>query len=173
MLIPDIPNVPPQATPIVVAQKSQAAQQGTDRTIGVCVPIENSPESRLSAVNSLSPILAAYSYLKKVEHQIVDEAALRAAKMTLLQPPTHGEIQLYEDTQSGRYFSADYNYMGADRASVLVEIGSFKVKTMYFFNLMHDVPGSSDQGTATDNKTICPNGHIWKISLNPDGGAIK
>ena len=36
---------------------------------------------------------------------------------------------------------------------------------------MHGVPGSGEEGEATDDKTICPKGYIWKISstLNTNG----
>lgn len=168
MLIMDMPGVPPQYAPMVVAQKAQAKQQNTDRTIGVCKPIENKPESRLSAVNAAMPVLLAYSYLQDIEHQKIDESVFQTAKMTLLQAPTHGKLKLYEEQQAGSYESADYNYEGPDRATVLVEIGDYKVKVIYYFELMQDVPGSGDEGEATDDKTICPNGRVWKISLNPD-----
>ena len=162
MLYLDMPNVPPQLTPIIVAQASQTKQQNTDRTIGVCHPIENKLESRLSAVNSVSPVGAAYTYLKDIERRKIDDAAYLAAKMTLLQAPKHGELLL--DNDSGSFFSSNYNYTGSDQATVLVEIGSYKVKVIYHFVLMQSVPGSGDEGTATDNKRICPNGYMWKIS---------
>lgn len=168
MLIMDMPDVPPQYTPIVLAQKSQATQQSTDRTIGVCHPIENKLESRLSAINAVDPITSAYGYLRDIEHKVISDSAFSAAKMTLLQATVHGELRLYEQTQSGRYLSSDYNYTGSDRATILVEIGGFKVKVIYYFQLMKNVPGSGDEGTATDDKTICPNGETWKISFNPE-----
>jgi hypothetical protein len=166
MLFMDMPDVPPQYTPIIVAQASQAQQQGVERTIGICHPIENRLESKLSAVNSVSPVGAAYSYLKNIEHRKIDDAAYLAAKMTLLQAPTHGELLLDDD--SGSYFSSDYTYTGPDQATVLVEIGDYRVKVTYHFVLMQNVPGSNDEGTATDNKNICPNGHIWKITTTND-----
>jgi hypothetical protein len=168
MLFMDMPDIPPQYTPIIVAQASQAQQQGVERTIGICHPIENRLESKLSAVNSVSPVGTAYSYLKNIEHRKIDDAAYLAAKMTLLQAPTHGELKLWEGRQTGRYLSADYNYTGPDQATVLVEIGDYKVKVVYRFVLMPNVPGSNDEGTARDNKNICPNGHMWKITTTND-----
>ena len=171
MLFMDMPEVPPQYTPVIVAQASPAQQQGTERTIGVCHPIENKKESRLSAVNSTSPLAAAYTYLTDVEHRKIEDAAYFAAKMTLLQAPMHGKLLL--DNDSGAYFSADHSYEGPDSATVLVEVGGYQVKVIYHFVLMSDVPGSNEAGDATDNKTICPNGYIWKISstLDADGNS--
>jgi len=163
-------DVPPQYTPVIVAQASQAKQANYDRTIGVCHPIENQEESRLSAVNGISPIMAAVTYIEDIERHKFEKSTFvsvyQNAKMTLLQAPKHGELLL--DSDSGAYFSSDYSYEGPDSATVLVEVGDYKVKVIYHFVLMSDVPGSSEQGTATDNKRICPNGYIWKISSTLD-----
>lgn len=93
MLIMDIPDVPPHYTPIIVAEKSQATQANYERTIGVCKPIENSTDPTSSAINSVSPVIAAMSYIEKIEHKKFsggDYLSLyNAAKMTLLQAPTN------------------------------------------------------------------------------------
>lgn len=138
-----------------------------ERTIGVCHPIENRLESKLSAVNGFSPVLSAIAYLEDFERQEINRRAdfvsiFKASKMTLIQAPKHGELLL--DSDSGAYFSADYNYEGLDSTTILVEVGGYKVKVIYRFVLMKNVPGSSDQGSATDDKKICPNGYRWKIS---------
>jgi hypothetical protein len=166
MLFMDMPDVPPQYTPIIVAQATQAQQQGVERTIGICHPIENRLESKLSAVNSVSPLGEATVYLENIEHRKIDWSIAAPVKMTLLQAPTHGELLL--DNDSGSYFSSDYTYTGPDQATVLVEIGDYKVKVIYHFVLMQNVPGSNDEGTATDNKNICPNGYMWKITTTND-----
>jgi hypothetical protein len=88
--------------------------------------------------------------------------------MTLLQVPKHGNLLLDEKSQSGGYFSTDYSYEGPDIATVLVEVGGYRVKVIYNFVLMSDVPGSGEEGKPTDNKSICPNGARWKISANID-----
>lgn len=130
--------------------------------VGICHPIENKEESKLSAVNSVSPLGAAYTYLTDVERRKIDDAAYFAAKMTLLQAPKHGKLLL--DNDSGTYFSSNYSHEGPDSATVLVEVGGYKVKVIYHFVLMSDVPGSGEEGTATDDKSICPNGYMWKTS---------
>ncbi|MBU0620944.1 MAG: hypothetical protein KJ795_03760 [Gammaproteobacteria bacterium] len=174
MLFMDMPDVPPQYTPIIIAQAAaQPVGQDTVRAIGVCHPIENRLESKLSAVNAFSPVLSAIAYLEEVEHQVINKRAdflliFKAAKMTLSQAPKHGEMKL--GPNSGAYYSTDYTYEGLDSATVLVEVGGYKVKVIYRFVLMPDVPGSTDEGTATDDKDICPNGYRWKISTNSDDG---
>jgi hypothetical protein len=168
MLFMDMPDTPPQYTPVIVAQASQVAKRNTERDIGVCKPIENKPESKLSAVNSFSPVGFALRYLEDIEHRKFDDfgAVFYAGKITILQAPTHGELKFGQN--SGAYYSSDYTYEGLDSATVLVEVGGYKVKVIYRFVLMKDVPGSGEEGEATDDKQICPNGWRWKISTTPD-----
>jgi len=164
------PDVPPQYAPVVIAEAKQAAQPSTERTIGVCKLIENRPEARFTAVNTMSPVLGVYGYLTDYEKAVIDVATYKAAKITLLQAPKHGT--LVTDNEGAVYYPDDYpvdsNYVGPDRATLLVEIGKYKVKVIYHFNVMPNVPGSGEQGRPTDDKRFCPNGRVWKISLNPD-----
>lgn len=172
MLFMDMPTTPPQYTPVIVAQAAQTTSQGAERTIGICHTVENRPESKLSAVNATSIVMAAMTYLEDFEHIKFDQssylAAYNNAKMALLQAPKHGELMLWEGRQTGRYLSADYNFEGFDSAIVLVDVSGYKVKVIYRFVLMKNVPGSSDQGEATDDRNICPNGPVWKISTTSD-----
>ena len=174
MFVMDVPpDVPPEYAPVVIAQASQAQKNNvkTDRTIGVCHLIESQMASRLSAVNAISPLRAANGYFSQFEQR---EVGLEG-KVTVLQGPEHGELRLYESTQSGRYFPADTNYVGLDRATFLVEIGGFKVKVMYFFNVKPGFPGGTEGYDPYEDKKYCPKGPAWKISLNendPNGSLI-
>lgn len=173
MFVMDVPpDVPPLYAPIVVAEAAQAKDPArTDRSLGVCHLIDNRPEQRLSAINSLGPVGEAWAYFKKREGNIkLEEADYYAAKMTLLQAPEYGELRLHESTQSGRYYPSNSNYVGPDRATVLVEIGKYKVKVLYFFNILPSVGGGTDGYNPHDDKQYCPQGkgRVWRISLNPD-----
>src|SRR6266581_6344851 len=165
----DMPDVPPQYPPVVIAQASLAKQANTtaDRTIGVCHLIENRPESRLSAKNSLGPVEWVWSYFKREEKQVFNRAELKAAKASLLQAPAHGTLEI-GSTGGAAYFPTGPDYFGPDRATVLVEIGGLKVKVLYFFKVMQSVSGGSDQGSPQDDKKNCPKGEMWKISLIPN-----
>jgi len=166
MFVMDMPDVPPQYAPVVIAQASQA-QKGdakTDRTIGVCHLIQNPPIPALTAVNSLSPLGEASVYLENHEHLKLD---WKSWKVSLLQGPEHGTLEMGE--RGGRYHPTP-DYFGPDRATLLVEIGGHKVKVIYFFNVLEGVPGGTDEGDPHDDKEYCPQGkgRVWKISLNPD-----
>src|SRR2546422_8096269 len=173
----DMPDVPPQYAPVMFAQASQArsGDAKTDRTSGICHLIENDPESRLSAKNSLSPVVTVWGYFQRQEHQRLDH---KNAKVSLLQAPEHGTLEdlgtfvkrrgALVDTgmRNYSYVPASSDYFGPDRAMVLVEIGGYKVKVQYFFKVMQSVPGGSDQGSPQDDKENCPKGEMWRISVN-------
>ena len=163
MIVMDMPDMPPQYAPVVIAQASQAKQAGatTDRTIGVCHLIQNPPRPLGTAVNVIAPLGSASVYLEKQEHRTLD---WKSSKVSVLQGPEHGELKV---TPSGkyRYFSAP-DYYGSDRATLLVEIGDRTVKVIYFFNVLLTVPGGTDGYDPYEDKKYCPKGEMWKISLN-------
>jgi len=167
MFVMDVPpDVPPQYAPVVIAEASQAKRQSTERTIGVCHLVENKPEPDFAALSSMDPFGEASVYLERVEGVKFDWKSI-SWKTTVLQAPEHGR---FESNEKGVfvYLPSDRNYLGSDRATLLVEIGGYKVKVIYHFNVMSDVPGSGAQGSPEQDKRFCPNGRVWKISLNPD-----
>ncbi len=166
----DMPEMPPQYVPVVIAQASQAKKASTtaDRTIGVCHLIENPPVPPGSAVNSMSPTLLVWGYLKKQERPTpawLTTDVYNAAKVSILQGPGHGAL---EDKGGGTYLYAPTpDYYGQDRATLLVEIGELKVKSIYFFSVLKRVLGGTEGYDPHRDKKLCPNGMVWKISLNP------
>ena len=157
---------------MILAQATQSKQEGIGRALSICKAIENKEESRLSAVNAITPVGAAMTYLERFEHHKFNEAAYVSAynnsRMTLLQAPEHGTLELFDKQKAASYDSTDYSYEGADQATVLVEVGGYQVKVIYHFVLMHDVPGSGAEGDAEDQKDICPKGRLWRISTSPN-----
>jgi hypothetical protein len=175
MFVMDVPDMPPQYTPVVIAQASQATEANatTGRTIGVCHLIENPPIPPETAVNSMSPALSVWGYLKKQERPTpgwLTTDVYRAAKVSILQGPSHGELK-NEEKRDYRYVPT-LNYYGQDRATLLVEMGDLKVKVMYFFNVMQSVPGGTEGYDSRQDKKNCPKGRMWKISLSTDGDPL-
>ena len=171
MFVMDMPpDVPPQYAPVVIAQASQAKDPAKiDRTIGVCHLIQNPPIPSGTAVNSLSPIGSVWSYLKHQERlspeQLTDEM-FNTAKATMLQGAKHGTLEYLGE---GYFvYRPTSGYIGPDRATLLVEIGGLKVKVMYFFKLEPGAGGGTEGYDPYRDKKNCPQGEMWKISLNPD-----
>ncbi len=176
----DMPDVSPQYAPVVVIAQASQAQKGdakTDRTIGVCHLIENPPVPPESAVNFISPVQSVWGYLEKQERPTpgwLTADVYNAAKATIQAGPGHGKLK---DEGSGDYhYHPTADYYGQDRATVLVEVGGLKVKVTYFFKVMRIVSDATDSYDPYRDKKLCPNGMVWKISLNlgdPDGGLIS
>jgi hypothetical protein len=174
MLVMDVPpEVPPQYAPVLVAEVPKTpAPASLERTIGVCHAIDNKPDAQLAAVNTFTPVLSATYYFERLESNYLGEKGAT----TLLEGPKHGELEdlgtfVREDDRridSGARnyaYRAKGDYIGPDQATFLVEIGGYKVKVIYHFAVMPGVSGSFDP---RKDKEHCPNGYIWKISLNPD-----
>lgn len=174
MAIPDMPNVPPQNVPVLIAQANQAQSIGatTTRTAGVCYPV---PNDNYSAENGLDPINSADFYLQQYEHRTVTEPAT----VTILQQPKHGILRLVTEADRGKLFSVsagpikpdnqayvylpEKGYLGNDKAVMLVEIGGIKVKVIYFLQAVEGPLGSYGR------KEYCINtGSRWKISTTND-----
>lgn len=155
MFILDMPPVPPQSAPLMIAQASQAQQSAAaaGRTVGVCHIVGNATGS-LSPENLLEPALSAMTYFRLYEHRTEPQHA----KVTVLQDPKHG---LLKDEGNGIYsYLPSPGYLGKDKATVLVEIGGYKVKMVYFFQ---SITGSGS-GNST-YETLCgKRGEFWRIS---------
>lgn len=179
MFIPDMPNVPPQEVPVIIAQAEQAQQSEGERKMGVCFPIDNSPGLTPHGGNVIGPITGAKLYFRLYESNKVDGTAT----VTVLQNPKHGVLRLVTEADRGTLFSRgsgplkpdaglyayfpDQGYLGNDSATILVDIGGKTVKEVFYFKVVdHPVGNDSDM-------EICKNGTYWKISstLNPDGTA--
>jgi hypothetical protein len=175
------PAAPAQFAQILIAQASRPQNAGkTDRTIGVCQLIDARPELQEGAVNVFSPLRAANYYFKTVEQKY---PGLKGSA-TLLQGPEHGELEdlgtlvtnqatgVVRDTGVRSYsYHPKPGYLGADHATFLVEIGSLKVKAVYFFKVLPRVGGGTEGSDPYKNRDNCPQGEMWKISLNPGDAA--
>lgn len=133
------------------------------RTIGICQLIENPPIPALTAANVAAPAMAAWSYLTSVEKIKLSEDMSETAKTTLLEGAKHGELK---EEWGGNYrYHPTPGYFGTDRATVLVEMGNYKVKVIIHIKVL---PRSEIGGRMYGDKNNCPKGELWKISLNPD-----
>ena len=147
---------------------SQAAQAeraaSTNRTIGVCHLIDN-PGNPLSGVNAVGPREVAWDFLRQNERPAptgtIDDA-VKAAKVSILQGPKHGELKPEEGVDY-RYHPAA-GYFGEDRVTFLVEIAGYKVKILLFLKVGTGSWGGTDGYDPYEDKKNCPQGGIWKIA---------
>jgi hypothetical protein len=178
MLIPDMPNVPPQDVPVMIAQANQAqpGNMSTIRTIGVCSP---APNNDYSAENGEAPIVVAQAYMQAFENKTVTSPATTV----ILQQPKHGVLRLVTEADRGTLFDStadpldpnanlyaylpDLNYVGKDSGTVQVDFGNgLKVNVKYYFQAVDHPLGN------TGLEDLCAKtGVYWKISatLAPNG----
>jgi hypothetical protein len=172
MFIPDMPNVPPQDVPVMIAQANQAQPHDVTktRTLGVCYP------ASLSGEDTLSPIASAGTYLYLYEHQ---KSVTGSATVTVLQHPKHGILRLVTEADRGTLFDSSsgpvnsanslYAYLPEqgylkDSGTLLVDFGGgLKVKVVYFFQHHEGSLGN------TGWEDLCSKtGKMWKISSTLD-----
>ncbi|OIQ77099.1 hypothetical protein GALL_412110 [mine drainage metagenome] len=178
MYVPDMPNVPPQDVPVMIAQANQAQSNNVTKTpvFGVCQP---APSLEFTGDNTLSPIVAAQSYFYAYEQKTVTGPAT----VTILQQPKHGVLRLVTEADRGTLFAssstfdptaAEYAYLpeqgyGKDSATLLVDFGGgLKVKVVFFFQQNEGPLGN------TGLEDLCSKtGVYWKISstLAPNGNS--
>jgi len=165
MATPDMPNVPPQYTPVIIAQASpaQEAPAKIDRTIGVCKALSNPPPSSGTPPmgNTLTPARDIASYFYTAEKRTV----AGTSTVTVLEQPKHGKLNdvgtvafdemkhAVRDTGVTSYnYIPESGYLGGDQATLPVNIGDYKVKAEYVF-----------QVSAKFDEKLCPTSY-WKIS---------
>ena len=176
MFIPDMPNVPPQDVPVMIAQANQAQSGDTTkiRTVGVCSP---KPNHNYSAENGLAPLTSAGNYLESFEYRTPPASATTA----ILQQPKHGVLRLITEADRGMLFDSssdplnpadpgyaylpNSNYVGNDTAIIQVDFGKgLKVNVKYYFQAI-------DRSVLSDDwmEIYCSKkGLYWKISSTLD-----
>jgi len=181
MFIPDMPNVPPQDVPVLIAQANQAQSGNTTtvRTLGVCSP---APNHNYSLDNVTDPILLAGDYLQSFEYRDPPATATTA----IVQQPVHGVLRLVTEADRGTLFDSeadplkpsaqlyaylpDSNYVGNDSATIQVVYGNgLKVNVKYFFQSVNRGGLAEDWMDTYCSKT----GFYWKISSTLDSNGTS
>ncbi|MFA6445496.1 MAG: matrixin family metalloprotease [Sterolibacterium sp.] len=177
MFILDMPDVPSQYAPVMIAQASQE-QQGaakSERTVGVCQALSNPAfdGAVATAENSLTPAGDVINYFYSFENRKVTGPST----VTVLAYPKHGNLEdlgtvVYDesgrairDTGERSYsYIPETGYLGQDSATLLVEIGGYKVKIVYVFKVAMEVDYKKAE-------LLCAKSY-WKISavLDANGG---
>ncbi|MCX7147911.1 MAG: Ig-like domain-containing protein [Rhodocyclales bacterium] len=149
------PNSPTQSPMVMVAEAAQAKKpSGAIRTLGVCKPMENSPDDPVLGKITVDFSGWAANYLFDYEKLNVSE---RGAKVTLLQPPTHGQLI------GGDTYVPNRGFHGQDKIVAIVELGDYQVRVVYFIKVVNE-----DQRVGDDEASIkkyCSKTD-WKISLS-------
>jgi hypothetical protein len=183
MFIPDMPNVPPQDAPVMIAQANQAQAGGATgiRAVGVCAPASNNIANLASSGdNVFIPLKSAQDYFNLFEHR----TTTGIGTTTIVQQPAHGVLRLITQADVGTILPSggdpvdpaaalyiylpDSNYVGKDSATVQVDFGNgLKVNVKYYFQVI--------SGGVPDDSGLCSKTRsFWKISstLDANGNSV-
>jgi hypothetical protein len=158
MLVLDQPDFPAtQTTELMIAQSGKERDAPRPR-IGVCLlaenPVRTLPSGAYSAVNGVSPLLAAENYLRSTGLQEV-----RVSKtLEVNQSPRSGKLKLVPGTTAEYRYLPNTGFYGVDRVTFTIEIGGRKASVEYSVKV---VDGVADD--YYEDRTYCPNGQYWKI----------
>jgi hypothetical protein len=175
MLIMDMPNVPPQAAPVLmqtaaVMQKipSKPDTESLYGSMGACVVSPSLEKMGIGSGTSLTNGLSLYpqgTALRRLPEAVNDVALQKAAKyasVQIFQQPKHGIIV---SKDGDFYFVPDKGYVGNDKVVFLVNIDGRNVKTVYYIKVI-DVESNPGNFDYLYNK-YCPQGtNDWQISAN-------
>jgi hypothetical protein len=161
MFIMDVPAVPPQQTPIVLAQAgTPGVTPQFDYILKDCQDTQSTGDSR-SAIRAVDPAYMLKNYLQNRDGQYVE---LKAIKTTLLEGTKHGEITKEVDNTGLTFYGydAEPEYVGNDRAVFTAEFEGKRYKIVIdlkvFLSVDENVPSA------------CPPPKLIKVT-KPSSGA--
>ncbi len=181
MLIMDMPNVPPQAAPVLmqiaaVAQKtpSKPDSESLYGSMGVCMVSPTLEKMGIGTDPLFSngmPLYPQSEGLRRLpgsrDNVDLQEASTHAS-VQILQQPEHGVI-VSKDNES--FYVPNQGYVGNDKVVFLVNIDGRIVKTVYYLKVI-DVKFDFQTINALFKK-YCPAETDWQISSNTtEGNAI-
>jgi hypothetical protein len=171
MFTMDMPYVPPQETPIVLAQASApAATPQPNYILNDCQETESTgnPRSAMRAVDPAS-MLSSYLYWHdkaRVQSGVpIDLASIK--NITLLQGTTHGNL-VAGISNTGRVayrYDPTPNYVGNDQAVFLAEFEGKVYKIVLELHVFETVFESDP------NATTCPPPELIKVNGKPVSGS--
>jgi len=131
-----------------------------ERAASVCRIVQNFPGfSEVLRRGIVDLPGAAADYFNYFEKQTKFGKHLRT---TLLQTPKNGYLE--GDASTGEYlYRPNAGFQGQDKVVALVELGEYRVKVVYFINVVMDRNVGDDE--ASISKYCGPKGNFWKISL--------
>ena len=173
----DMPNVPDQYLPVLVAESRQVATSSAskDLTFGVCLPVPNIPGHAIGREHEISPVATARHFLWSFDDYFkqMPDAQRRAAldlletsaKVTILQQPKHGTLTetakpAFRDPINGLFYNPKLGYMGKDQVILLVAMGEYKISIIYNLYPVDSAP----DGPETLKRVCGKRGVYYRIS---------
>jgi len=163
MFTMDVPYVPAQETPIVLAQAvAPAGTPQPDYILNTCKETESTGDPR-SAMRTVDPAGMLAVYLQNYAKRTVDMAMLSAIKTTLLQGAQHGKITSVIDNTGRPWYAydAEPNYTGNDQAVFLAE---FEGKVYKIIVKLVVSPTVGESPLEIGEEPVCPPPQLIKVN---------
>jgi hypothetical protein len=130
MLPMDMPNAPPQETPIVLAQaNTSGTTPQPDYILKACQETVEDAEPE-SAVHGVEPSGWLANYFGNRDHRLIDSATVAAIKTTLLEGTTHGKLEQRTAPNGAVYYMyySEPGFVGDDQATFMAEFEGKRYK---------------------------------------------
>ncbi|MFA5915572.1 MAG: hypothetical protein WC830_18665 [Burkholderiales bacterium] len=163
----DVPYVPPQEAPIVLAQAAAPASgviPQPDYILNTCTETTSTGDPR-SAWRGVDPAGMLAIYLQNHANRTIDMEMLAAIKTTLLQGTTHGKIFAEVDNTglTSYHYDPTPNYEGDDRAVFMAEFEGKVYKIVVEIKVLFVIDQNSSQ---CNEPTLMTNANTKGARLN-------
>lgn len=160
MILSDVPNSPPSASPVIVlAQVDRGSQRAANapHVMGICdvLNLTRSPQA------DVFPVIDANSFYFRGKGNIDPTTAT----ITVVQQPRHGILEPNPGWDSARYLPND-GYLGDDSFVITVEGNGQKVELRHFLFVTDEV------GATENTNPVCKGMPWWKISQDANGNPV-
>ena len=169
MFTMDVPYVPAQDTPIVLAQAA-ATGGGTpqpDYLLKTCGDVQS--YNQTTAMNGVDPAYMVAGFLDNRDNRFIEPATVATIKLTLLEGTTHGKLVPHTRGDGGVYYmyEAPLGYKGKDRAVFMAE---FEGKT---YKVVIDLNVYPVEAIADNMPSTCPPPTLIRVNGKPVSGSTS
>jgi hypothetical protein len=167
----DMPYVPAQETPIVLAQASAAvgASPQPDYILNECQETESTGDPS-SAFRTVDPAGMLRVFLQAKEGRRIESSAVK--NIAMLQNATHGKITSVIDNTGRPWYAydAEPNYTGDDQAIFLAE---FEGKVYKVIVKLVVAPTVGESPLEDGEEPVCPPPQLIKVNGKPVSGSTS
>ncbi|OIR01051.1 matrixin [mine drainage metagenome] len=170
MFTMDVPYVPAQDTPIVLAQAAAPGAGATPQPNYILKDCQEVAPAYLNGVDisnsgGVDPVGALRLYIQNQVNHLVEPSAI--TNITLLEGTSHGKLSAEVDNEGmiSYNYVVDRGYLGNDRATFIAE---FEGKQYKIVIDLHVVPRIDDSDAAVSS---CPPPKLIKVNGKPVSGS--
>ena len=168
MFFLDMPNVPPQNAPIVLAQAdASGATPQPDYILNYCKQTQSTGDPR-SAMHAVDPAYMLRNYIENRGTQVIELTEIK--NVTMLQGATVGKITSVVDNTGRPWYRYDAppNYVGNDQAVFQAEYQGKAYKIVVKLVVSLTV---GESPLMEGEEPVCPAPTLIKVNKKPSAGS--